>query len=203
MPKLILKMNRHLILFAIVFFLNISFLIAQPLHVEWLNTMDGLSNNQVHYIFQDSYGLLWIGTEYGLNLYDGYSFKVFKNEPGNPESIISNVVRWVVEDAENNLWIGTGEGVSKYIRKEDKFKNYDLYGDYYSTAITYIDSKGRIWAGVETENILKYNKENDSWDEQEYVLIDSSRNYSNPRIVFSITEDINKKLWMDLDFILL
>jgi len=196
MPKLILKMNRHLILFAIVFFLNISFLIAQPLHVEWLNTMDGLSNNQVHYIFQDSYGLLWIGTEYGLNLYDGYSFKVFKNEPGNPESIISNVVRWVVEDAENNLWIGTGEGVSKYIRKEDKFKNYDLYGDYYSTAITYIDSKGRIWAGVETENILKYNKENDSWDEQEYVLIDSSRNYSNPRIVFSITEDINKKLWM-------
>ncbi|RKY91051.1 MAG: hypothetical protein DRQ01_08285, partial [Ignavibacteriae bacterium] len=164
--------------------------------MERLNTTDGLSNNRVHHIFQDSYGLLWIGTEYGLNLYDGYSFKIFKNDPGNPESINSNIIWWVVEDEEKNLWIGTGEGVSKYLRAENKFKNYDLYGDYYSTAITYIDSKGRIWAGVETENILKYNEENDSWDEQEYVLIDSSRNYGNPGIVLSMTEDINKKLWI-------
>jgi ligand-binding sensor domain-containing protein len=189
-------MNRHLILFAIVFFLNTSFSTAQPIPTERLNTTDGLSNNRVHHIFQDSYGLLWIGTEYGLNLYDGYDFKIFKNDPGNPESINSNIIWWIVEDAKKNLWIGTGEGVSKYLRAENKFKNYDLYGDYYSTAITYIDSKGNIWAGVETENVLKYNKENDSWDEQEYVLIDSSRKYNNPRIVLEITEDINKKLWI-------
>jgi len=173
-------------------------LFAQPLHTERLNTTNGLSNNWVRHIFQDSYGLIWVGTEYGLNLYDGYSFKVFKNDPGNPESINSNVIWWIVEDEENNLWISTGEGVSKYLRAENKFKNYDLFGNYYSTLKTYIDLKGNIWAGVETENILKYNKENDSWDEQEFVLIDSSRRYDNRNqgIVQAITEDVNNKLWV-------
>ena len=193
-----MKIKKYFIRLAILFILNAVQLIAQPLVVERLNTSDGLSNNQVHYIFQDSYGFLWIGTEYGLNRYDGYNFKIFKNDPGNPESINSNVIWWIVEDTERNLWISTGVGVAKYLRAENKFKNYDLGlgGSQYSSLATFIDSKGNIWATVEGENLRKYNKLADSWDEQTFVLLDSSKKYINPGHVGEITEDINKKLWI-------
>ena len=79
-----MSLNKYFFL-TLLIIVDLSFLAAQPLNVERLNTTDGLSNNRVHHIFQDSYGLLWIGTEYGLNLYDGYDFKIFKNDPGNPE----------------------------------------------------------------------------------------------------------------------
>jgi len=182
-----------------VFILAASLLFAQPqpLLVENINTSNGLSNNKVFHIFQDSYGLLWIGTEYGLNVYDGYEFKIFKNDPRNSESINSNVIWCVAEDDENNLWIGTGEGVSKYIRKENKFKNYDLGtgGSYNSSMFTYIDLKGNIWAAFEGEQVRKYNKFNDTWDKQK-IVFDSNKVYRNPSHVLSIVEDKNEKLFI-------
>jgi serine phosphatase RsbU (regulator of sigma subunit)/ligand-binding sensor domain-containing protein len=193
---IILKNFKYLILVTVIFALNSSLSIAQTLDIEKFNTTDGLSNNKVYYIFQDSYGLLWIGTEYGLNLYDGYGFKIFKNEPGNPESINSNVIWWIVEDEEKNLWISTGEGVSKYIRAENKFKNYDFYGDYFSSIAIHIDQKGNLWATVETQNILRYNKPDDTWEEQKFVLVDSSKSYNSPAHVTRILEDTNGKLWL-------
>jgi hypothetical protein len=116
-----IKSIRFFIFLTVLINLNLSLSTAQPLQTEILNTENGLSNNMVLCIFQDSYELLWIGTEYGLNLYDGYRFKKFINDPGDPESINSNVIWCVVEDAENNLWIATGAGVSKYLRHENKF----------------------------------------------------------------------------------
>ncbi|MEN8191812.1 MAG: two-component regulator propeller domain-containing protein, partial [Bacteroidota bacterium] len=188
-------MNKYTFLFTVVFLLAASLLLAQPLPVERIDISDGLSSNKVFHIFQDSYGLLWIGTENGLNLYDGYDFKVFKNDPENPESINSNVIWWTVEDEEKNLWIATGEGVSKYIRAENKFKNYDFYGEYYGSVAIYIDSKKNLWATVEQKHILKYNKGNDTWDEQKFV-VDSSRTIRSPAHVTKVMEDINGKMWI-------
>ena len=188
-------MNKYTFLFTALFILATSFLVAQPLSVERINTTDGLSSNRVFHLFQDSYGLLWIGTENGLNLYDGYNFKVFKNDPDNSESINSNVIWWIVEDAEKNLWIATGEGVSKYLRAENKFVNYDFYGEYYGSVAIYIDSKKNIWATVERKNILKYNKIDDTWDEQKFV-VDSSKAIRSPAHVTKVMEDINGKIWI-------
>jgi serine phosphatase RsbU (regulator of sigma subunit)/ligand-binding sensor domain-containing protein len=191
------KMQKHILLISVLFFLTTSFSIAQPLPVEKLNTTHGLSNNKVYHIFQDSYGFIWIGTEYGLNLYDGCEFKIFKNEPGNPESINSNVIWWIIEDKEKNLWISTGVGVSKYLRAENKFKNYDLGSgaSYFSSIATYIDLKRNIWATVEGENILKYNKADDTWDEQKFV-VDSNKTYNSPAHVTKVIEDKNGKMWI-------
>ncbi|MEE9429989.1 MAG: two-component regulator propeller domain-containing protein [Melioribacteraceae bacterium] len=174
------------------------FIIAQKLEIEILNKTNGLSNNTVLSVFQDSYELLWIGTEYGLNVYDGYEFKIFENDPENTESINSNVIWCVVEDTENNLWIATGAGVSKYLRNKNKFKNYDLGlgRSYYSSVKTYIDLKGNVWAAVEGEDIRKYNKLTDTWEKQKFVLTDSSKTYRNTGNTFEIIEDRNKKLWI-------
>ena len=78
-------------------------------------------------IFQDSRGFLWICTFNGLNRYDGYQFKIFRNIPGDSTSLSNNKILSICEDISGNIWIGTyGGGLNKYDRRKDKFKNYSF-----------------------------------------------------------------------------
>ena len=74
---------------------------------EHLSIEDGLSQNAGLDIFQDSRGYLWIGTQDGLNRYDGYSFKVYKHDPDDPTSLSHNSILEIAEDSKGFLWIGT------------------------------------------------------------------------------------------------
>jgi signal transduction histidine kinase/ligand-binding sensor domain-containing protein/DNA-binding response OmpR family regulator len=71
---------------------------------------EGLSNNQVHCIFQDTRGWMWFGTTYGLNRFDGRAFKVFKHEATDSTSPGANLVRDIFEDSRGRLWIGLEHG---------------------------------------------------------------------------------------------
>ncbi|HEY8894124.1 MAG TPA: two-component regulator propeller domain-containing protein, partial [Niastella sp.] len=82
--------------------------------VKYLGVDQGLSNNGVISIFQDHNGFMWFGTFDGLNRYDGYSFRVFRNVPGDSTSLRSNYIRVITEDADHHLWIGTAEGLNRY-----------------------------------------------------------------------------------------
>ncbi len=87
-----------------------------------ISIKDGLSQSSPNCIFQDHYGIVWIGTEDGLNKYDGYSFTVYKPLPDNPKSISHSRITAIVEDNGGNLWIGTnGGGLNTYLRNEDIF----------------------------------------------------------------------------------
>jgi len=83
---------------------------TESLRFQHLTLADGLSQNSVFCILQDSKGFLWFGTQDGLNKYDGYSFTVYKWEPGNPDSISHNQISCLAEDPEGNIWIGTRNG---------------------------------------------------------------------------------------------
>ncbi len=84
---------------------------AQPM-VKYLGIEYGLSNNYVTAIFQDSHGFMWFGTADGLNRYDGYQFKIYKNQPDNPASLSDNRVTDVIEDRRGMIWVATKKGVS-------------------------------------------------------------------------------------------
>jgi hypothetical protein len=60
-------------------------------------------------IVQDSVGLLWMGTNYGLVRYDGYTFRRYENQPGNPNSLSQNRISTLLIDQAGLLWIGTRE----------------------------------------------------------------------------------------------
>src|SRR5574339_416633 len=82
---------------------------------EHLSIEDGLSQNAGLTIFQDSRGYLWIGTQDGLNRYDGYGFKIFKHDPDDPTSLSHNSILAVAEDTNGYLWIGTwGGGLNRF-----------------------------------------------------------------------------------------
>lgn len=78
-------------LFGLFMILPVLLLAQLPsITFDQLNTRDGLSQSTINYILQDSSGFLWFATDDGLNRYDGYSFKVFRNEAANLRSISSN-----------------------------------------------------------------------------------------------------------------
>jgi ligand-binding sensor domain-containing protein len=101
------------------------------LHIKFENisVRDGLSQNTPNCMLQDSRGLLWIGTEDGLNKYNGYDFEIFKHEINDPSSISNSKITCMEEDLEGNLWIGTnGGGLNKYDRNSNAFHPFESDG---------------------------------------------------------------------------
>lgn len=114
-----------------------------------LTTNDGLSNSNVKTLLKDSYGFLWIGTEAGLNRYDGYGFKVYTSDGVNglPTSDIHNLQ----EDGLGNIWVKWGYGYLIYHREKDNFIS-DLRPFFNSIGIeagsvfkVYVDRNKDLW----------------------------------------------------------
>ncbi|QNR85185.1 hypothetical protein H9N25_01400 [Pedobacter riviphilus] len=96
--------------------------------VRHLEIEDGLSNNYIRCVYQDRKGFFWFGSRDGLNRYDGYGFKVFRNEIGNKTSLIHNIIHAINSDADNNIWIGTRKGLSIYDDKKGIFTEGSWHG---------------------------------------------------------------------------
>src|SRR5215469_1104631 len=116
---------------------------------------DGLSNNEVYQIIQDSKGYIWLATADGLNRYDGYSFKVFRHQQNNPDSLSGNFVNSTCEDSKGRLWLTPyPNGIDLYNPDTETFKHYrHVTGDPdspISDSITFLRKlkDGRILVGT-------------------------------------------------------
>ncbi len=86
----------------------------------------GLSQKSVNAILQDHRGFMWIGTEDGLNKFDGYSFTIYRHSLSDSSSITHSLVRAIIEDGEKGLWIGPERGGLNYYDFEtDRFSAFD------------------------------------------------------------------------------
>ncbi|WP_439556637.1 ligand-binding sensor domain-containing protein, partial [Dyadobacter sp.] len=111
-----------------------------------LTSANGLSSNTVHAILKDRHGLLWFGTDDGLNKYDGTEFTLYRNESTNPASIASNDITSLHEDRAGRIWVGTIQGaLNLYDRKKDAFKRVCVNESV--SAIT-SDPTGKLWVGT-------------------------------------------------------
>ena len=86
-----------------------------------LNTGDGLSHSNVKALCSDSRGMLWIGTVYGLDCWDGYQVKNYFHEVGKSFSLPGNTVNMITEDQKGTIWIATDKGLVYYDRIKDCF----------------------------------------------------------------------------------
>jgi signal transduction histidine kinase/ligand-binding sensor domain-containing protein/CheY-like chemotaxis protein len=126
----------------------------------------GLSQSVVNFILQDSQGFLWFGTQDGLNRYDGYEFKVYKNDPDDLQSVSNDWITAIAEDADGTFWIGTlGGGLNKFDRDTDQFTRYinnpenpnSLSHDVVSNIM--IDPEGSIWVGTNGGGLNKFDRD--------------------------------------------
>ncbi len=119
-----------------------------------ISTPEGLSQDIVKAIVQDSRGFMWFGTEDGLNRYDGYSIKVFKNNRGDTTSISNNDIHDIFEDSRQRLWVGTGGGLNLFDRNNESFQRFSNdTGNPLSIShngVTRIceDPRGNLWVGT-------------------------------------------------------
>ena len=133
----------HIYLFSLLL-LTLS-LHARDLPIRYIGIEQGLSNNAVTSIYQDYYGFMWFGTYDGLNRYDGYDFKVFRNSIGNAHSVNSNNINCLEGDWHHNIWVGSQKGLVIYDQGKSIFQpvSYLRYG-----------AKSKQYL---TQNVLKLN----------------------------------------------
>lgn len=91
-----------------------------------LTNWDGLSNANPTSFYQDPTGLLWIGTWDGLNVYDGRSFRIFKHDPDNPNSLSDNVVWKITSQGSDRIWVATDYGVNMLDYYRNKISRFYL-----------------------------------------------------------------------------
>ncbi len=114
-----------------------------------LTTDNGLSQNSIHSIFQDSKGFFWISTADGLNKYDGYNLTIFKNIFQDKNSISYNANANLAEDNEHKIWITHNNGISIYQPHSNTFYNINYIRKNQSTLnqspILGNDKHGNMW----------------------------------------------------------
>jgi ligand-binding sensor domain-containing protein/signal transduction histidine kinase len=91
------------------------------LRFEQVGTEQGLPQETVLNIVQDREGFMWFGTQAGLARFDGYTMKVFKNDPADRASIPDNYVLCSFHDGKGRLWFGTKGGLARFDRASQKF----------------------------------------------------------------------------------
>jgi len=120
--------------------------ICWSIDFRYLRTNEGLYNGEINAIAQDKSGKIWLATWTGLASYNGFDFKFFKPQLGNPKSLRDKKTHRILIDSENNLWIASLSGISIYNRNDDSFYPVTLEGftniDYYVNNL--YESKGFI-----------------------------------------------------------
>jgi signal transduction histidine kinase/ligand-binding sensor domain-containing protein/ActR/RegA family two-component response regulator len=141
-----------------ILFIQVQHAFAQKLVIDLspLKTPTGLSQNTIQSIYKDSFGIMWFGTQDGLNKFDGYQVIVHKHIPNDPLSLPANSIFTICEDAQTNIWVGTRkDGISKYDRKKQTFRtlqhNPKNLNSISNNIITVLqnDHYGNLWIGTE------------------------------------------------------
>ncbi len=176
MRKPFCVMKKYLLLIVIAI---ISINAQNDFTSETISIKDGLSSNIIRDILQDEYGYLWISTNDGVNVYDGYNIKVYKNIVDDSTSLPSNSTLRIYEDREGTIWISTAEGIARFNRDKNNFTNYkfwttELDNEFAHTAVqVFEDSKGYLWFNT-AEGTLALNRESELFEGFDIIWADNS-----------------------------
>jgi len=147
----------------IIFFLLLLFpfcIVAQQSNIKFdhLTIKDGLSQSDVRSITQDTKGLMWFGTQDGLNVYNGFDFQHFSHDLLDSTSISNSYIHEVYEDSNGLLWIGTENGLNIFDRGTYRFRSVlNNKENAKNNVWTLVEDGDNIWVGTEN-NLLKINK---------------------------------------------
>lgn len=119
---------------------------GQQVSFSRLTVDQGLVDNSVLAVAQDSAGFIWMGTKNGLSRYDGVHFKTFQADPGDSSAIVSNQISVLFCDSRKKLWIGTGRGLMQYDAARGRFVRIPMPGNQHPFMHSILeDSRGDLW----------------------------------------------------------
>ena len=195
------KINIILILVCIFSCLKISTSYAnirESFNFKNITIEDGLSQSTVETIYQDSKGYIWIGTNDGLDRYNGYEFKHYKHDKYDKNSIANNYIVDIIEDKNGYIWVSTIGGLSRINPDKDEIKNY------YSKEDSRNLSNSNLWQILCTKDnrliastidgLNVYDKNKDKFTRILYKEGELPSQY-----IYSLEEDINGHIWVGTD----
>ena len=157
-----MKKGLYSLWFSIVLLSAVSLKSQEErIHFDRITIKDGLSQSSVNCIFQDSQGFIWIGTQDGLNKFNGYSFEIFRNDPYDSTSLVDNYIRTIIQDDAGIMWIGTDNGLCIYNPSIDRFTSIGIAKNEIGNKSVFClaESPGSlIWIGTEHNGLFVYNK---------------------------------------------
>ncbi len=127
-----------------------------------LYTDDKLSSSLITCMCQDKYGYIWIGTEYGLNKFDGYRFTNYLHSDRDTMTITDNIISNFIVDKKGQLWIGCSKGLVKYDYHKDNFVRMHFPGNEHPRVNSLImNPKGDIMIGTAGYGLFRMNSGSD------------------------------------------
>ena len=170
-----------------------------PMYFDHLTIEDRLSHNSVYCLIQDRNGYIWVGTQDGLNKYDGYSFEVYRTNKAakRHKGFIGKTIGSLLEDRAGNIWVGTRKhGINFLPAHKDRFINlsndpaFEAIANFAISAI-YEDRGGNIWVGTLGSGLLCFSP--DSRSSRLYTIQNSGLSSDQ---VFDIIEDKLGNIWV-------
>ena len=151
--------------------------------VEFYTQEDGLSSDSISCIFQDDQGFLWIGTQDGLNKFDGKTFQKFKKNDIIYKSLSSNLITSITQDPDGYLFIGTSNGgLNIFDRRCEVLQNIN-----YPESFKFWDNKLIVSCSPPNiKNITFISKEKNIWlatDQGKLIRFNSAFSYANNEII--------------------
>ncbi len=168
-------------------------------YFDHITIEDKLSNNTVRCMIQDRHGYIWIGTQNGLNKYDGYSFEVYRSDydRADQSGFRGRDILSLMEDREGNVWVGTaGSGLNVLPHDSDQFQN--LSGDSAFMPISgfpissiHQGPEGLIWLTTIGGGVLSYDPSNHS-----STVYTHSTSHLSSDLTFDLVFDTDGRVWV-------
>jgi signal transduction histidine kinase/ligand-binding sensor domain-containing protein/DNA-binding response OmpR family regulator len=163
---------------------------------------DGLSQNTVMAILQDSKGFMWFGTWDGLNKFDGYKFTIYKSRPGDLSNIPNNRIDYLHEDRWGNIWFQTYDGkFHRFNTRTEQFFNLPFTTNRYTYNIErnkhFCESKnGELWIGTAESGVVRVTTHPKTFEITTTEYSASGNNQILSNTINFIFEDSEKNIWI-------
>lgn len=174
----------HLLIISLLYSLSISATIN--IRSVQMTTEDGIANNTIRYLMQDSKGYIWMGTQDGLSRYDGNSFVTFRPETGDRISLADYRIKMLEEDKNGFLWITTSQELySCFDLKKDCFVDFTGCGEYkqpYSFKMT--ASNGDVWLWHKKNGCRRIRYQDDAFTSTVFKREKGTLPFDSPNYVY-------------------
>ena len=190
-------MKKIFLLYILLLF-SLNRALAVDIRSIQLTTNEGIANNTVRCMYQDSKGFIWMGTLNGLSRYDGSSFVTYQPAQGTSLSLGDHRIRDLEEDKNGLLWIGTSAQIySCYDLKEERFVDFTGCGEYkelYSDKL--IDRNGHVWFWLDGNGCRRVTYGNGKFSSTVFNV--ANRNLPTDKVYY-VFEDARGTSWIGTD----
>jgi len=190
------KIQKTAVMLLFIFSLGLS--AHEDLRFDYLNAQKGLSHSSVSSITQDPYGFIWLGTQEGLNRFDGENFKIYHHDPYNTNSLSHNLIQTMYQDGDD-LWLGTYSGLNLLHIPTEKVTRYlhipekdNSLSDEVVVSISN-DSDNHLWVGT-LNGLNKLHKE--TGDIVNYFHLPEDKSSLPNNVIRALFMDDQQDLWI-------